>query len=477
MGLGRTLPRRPAALQRGVARLLRVLVPRAVTTLPRRLARVVAAVHRSLTRAVAGTGTAARRLPGATARLAALAVLLPLLVSPVGGAAPEPAAEVGGVSTAVAPRPRGLPTAPAGAPAAPGDVATQAAPAAPPPEIPDTVQALVPDLIVRPAQAVAPDGLAALAVPGVQHLTGAVEQQVTVDAPAGQAPVRLLVVDPAAFRPLTPESTAQTKAVWERLLDGEMVVRHDVAQHLQLELGGTVPITGPSGQAVPIRVGAFASNGAPPLADAIVPWEVGGRLGAQSPNLLVIAVTDDTEPSSVGQQVVSALGGGEVTPVQPPQRQRAQLVGAGSAHFEPFSYIDHGDGMITVDPAWVRKWIVSAPLPIFGGVARCHAVMMPQLINALLDVEAAGLAHLIDGSDYGGCFVPRHILFDPDRPISMHAWGLAVDFNVRTNQYGAVPTLDHRIVEIFERWGFRWGGDWTTPDGMHFELRAVVHAH
>ncbi|HEX2028588.1 MAG TPA: M15 family metallopeptidase [Nitriliruptorales bacterium] len=476
MGLGRTLTHPPAALQRGIVRSLRGLValPRAVTG---PLARTVVAVPRRLAGAVAATASATRKVPGATARVAVLAVLVPLLVSPIGGAAPERAAEVGGVAIAVAPSPRGLQAVPAGAPAAPQDVAAQQAPAAPRPEIPDTVQSLVPDLIVRPAQGVPQEGLAALTVPGVQHLTGAVEQQVTVAAPAGPAPLRLLVVDPAAFRPLTPESTAQTKAVWERLLDGEMVVRHDVAQQLQLELGGTVPVTGPSGQAVPIRVGAFASNGAPPLADAIVPWEVGGRLGAQAPNLLVIAVTDDTEPSSVGEQVVSALGGGQVTPVQPPQQQRAQLVGAGSAHFEPFSYIDHGDGMISVDPAWVREWIVSAPLPIFGGVARCHKVMLPQLINALLDVQAAGLGHLIDRSDYGGCFVPRHILFDPDRPISMHAWGMAVDFNVRSNQYGAVPTLDHRIVGIFEHWGFRWGGDWTTPDGMHFELRAVIHAH
>lgn len=473
--MGRTLTHRPAALQRGIVRSLRRLVslPRAITG---PLARTVAAVPRRLAGAGAASASAARRVPSATARVAVLAVLVPLLVSPVGGGAPERAPEVGGVAIAVAPSPRGMLAVPAGAPGAPQDVAAQQAPAAPRPEIPDTVQPLVPDLLVRPAPDVQPD-LAALAVPGVQHLTGAGEAPVAVDAPVGRIGLRLLAVDPMAFRPLTPESTAQTKAVWERLVDGEMVVRHDIAQQLQLELGGTVTVTGPNGEGIPVRVGAFASNGAPPLADAIVSWQLGGRLGVPSSNLLVIAVTDDTEPSSVGQQVASALGGGEVTPVQPPQRQRARLVGAGAAHFEPFSYIDHGDGMITVDPAWVREWIVSAPLPIFGGTARCHKVMMPQLINALLDVQAAGLAPLIDGGGYGGCFVPRHILFDPNRPISMHAWGLAVDFNVRTNQYGAVPTLDHRIVEIFERWGFRWGGDWTTPDGMHFELRAVVQAH
>jgi hypothetical protein len=26
-------------------------------------------------------------------------------------------------------------------------------------------------------------------------------------------------------------------------------------------------------------------------------------------------------------------------------------------------------------------------------------------------------------------------------------------------------------VEIFDRWGFTWGGSWLVPDGMHFEFR------
>jgi hypothetical protein len=29
---------------------------------------------------------------------------------------------------------------------------------------------------------------------------------------------------------------------------------------------------------------------------------------------------------------------------------------------------------------------------------------------------------------------------------------------------------DRRVVSIFERWSFTWGGRWLVPDGMHFEL-------
>ena len=42
-----------------------------------------------------------------------------------------------------------------------------------------------------------------------------------------------------------------------------------------------------------------------------------------------------------------------------------------------------------------------------------------------------------------------------------------------TGQFGPYPYSDLRIVEIFEHWGFEWGGHWKRPDGMHFELDRV----
>jgi hypothetical protein len=68
------------------------------------------------------------------------------------------------------------------------------------------------------------------------------------------------------------------------------------------------------------------------------------------------------------------------------------------------------------------------------------------------------------------------VIRSPGKPISRHAWGLAFDINVPANGYGAAPTLDPRIVEVFRRWGFKWGGDFSTPDGMHFELQQVVRS-
>jgi hypothetical protein len=30
------------------------------------------------------------------------------------------------------------------------------------------------------------------------------------------------------------------------------------------------------------------------------------------------------------------------------------------------------------------------------------------------------------------------------------------------------------VIAAFEHWGFRWGGLWSPPDPMHFELAGVM---
>jgi hypothetical protein len=46
---------------------------------------------------------------------------------------------------------------------------------------------------------------------------------------------------------------------------------------------------------------------------------------------------------------------------------------------------------------------------------------------------------------------------------------MAIDMNTSVNGQGVVPRMDCRIVRIFRRWGFAWGGNFTPSDGMHFE--------
>ena len=51
---------------------------------------------------------------------------------------------------------------------------------------------------------------------------------------------------------------------------------------------------------------------------------------------------------------------------------------------------------------------------------------------------------------------------------------IAIDMDAATNYRGIEGTMDRRVVEIFKRWGFDWGGDWRYTDPMHFELGAIL---
>jgi hypothetical protein len=53
--------------------------------------------------------------------------------------------------------------------------------------------------------------------------------------------------------------------------------------------------------------------------------------------------------------------------------------------------------------------------------------------------------------------------------VSRHAWGAAVDINAAANPFGSLGTQDPRLVAVMKEWGFTWGGDWLSPDPMHFE--------
>ena len=54
---------------------------------------------------------------------------------------------------------------------------------------------------------------------------------------------------------------------------------------------------------------------------------------------------------------------------------------------------------------------------------------------------------------------------------SLHSWGVAIDVNAAWNGFGKKPTLSKEFVKCFTDNGFDWGGTWSKPDGMHFQLK------
>jgi hypothetical protein len=141
-----------------------------------------------------------------------------------------------------------------------------------------------------------------------------------------------------------------------------------------------------------------------------------------------------------------------------------------------FAYSGSGYG-ITLQPGWVAAHIVRGPLGL-GVVASCHRVVVPRLQGALAEVKAAGLAGAIDvvnANTYGGCFHASEIAALGSTTggfVSKHTWAIAFDTNTTTNVETGVPHMDCRVVRIFRKWGFAWGGNFLNSDGMHFEYVA-----
>ncbi|MEX1177905.1 MAG: M15 family metallopeptidase [Nitriliruptor sp.] len=328
------------------------------------------------------------------------------------------------------------------------------------------------DLIVRTDRV----DVAELAEPlaGATHVAPAAALDATTTAAAedGPAEVSILGVDGATFRPLAPEVTAAADAVWDRFADGDVLVAHEFAEELGLELGGTLVLRTDTAT-VPVRIGAFAANGAPSLADVLVPVDVAALLGTDAPNTLIVSAAE--EPEALGDALAEATGG-EVElrrKSAPAVAERQTTRSTPSGKIEPFSYTSRADGRISIHGDWVARNITRVQLPGMASTS-CHRIMIPQLLAAVEELIERDLYSHLDPSQFAGCFVARHIDWKPSKPLSMHAWGLAIDFNTRDNWLGAEPKMDRRVVEVFERWGFEWGGHWNRPDGMHFELDRIV---
>lgn len=82
-------------------------------------------------------------------------------------------------------------------------------------------------------------------------------------------------------------------------------------------------------------------------------------------------------------------------------------------------------------------------------------------------IVARGLAHLLVSFDGCHCIRPPK---GGSMRWSMHAYGLAEDWNAGSNAYGEEPAMAPEVVGCFAESGFEWGGLWSTPDGMHFQL-------
>jgi hypothetical protein len=139
-----------------------------------------------------------------------------------------------------------------------------------------------------------------------------------------------------------------------------------------------------------------------------------------------------------------------------------------------FAFRPTNSAAIIIEDSWRMssiKWLHRySAIPLRNN---CHKKVVEAIDGAFAEIVKEGLAGRIDvrvSQRYGGCYVARYnrlagLFGSPSR----HAFGAAIDLNTVTNAQGARPQMDCRIVRIFRKWGFAWGGNFWPADGMHFE--------
>jgi hypothetical protein len=287
--------------------------------------------------------------------------------------------------------------------------------------------------------------------------------------PAGLAvPLEVAAVDVAEYRAFLPPADRSTLA---GLADGGALLGQTGAELRRIGLGGTLEFGG-----MTLRVRGILEDELIGAHEVLVSRSTGGRLGIVRPRYLLVAPRASVSRGRVEAGLRGALPPGMRLRVRGPGETPVFRHGdavlptvALKETFGEFAAAPIEGGFLRVERRWVAKNIRTARVPRLGTVT-CHRRIIPMVRGALQELANRGLAGLVDPAQFGGCYSPRFLLRNPAAGLSHHAWGVAVDLNVAHNPFGAEPRMDRRVVEVFERWGFTWGGRWLVPDGMHFEF-------
>lgn len=172
-------------------------------------------------------------------------------------------------------------------------------------------------------------------------------------------------------------------------------------------------------------------------------------------------------------------------PFPPPPRFASLGASGRNKVYGKFAYLpaptETNPEAIKITDDWARENIVVVGVPqlqrISGapetGRVSCHRLVAPKLLELFAAWEAAGLMkHVIR---WDGLYVPRFVR-GSRTTLSSHSHGSAFDINAKWNGLGQVPAARgdtgsvRELVPIANRLGWYWGGHFSRPDGMHFEL-------
>ena len=261
-----------------------------------------------------------------------------------------------------------------------------------------------------------------------------------------------------------------SKKVSESLINNEIIISDLTANLYSLTKGDTMFLVGLNQQEVEVVVGEIIPDSEIGWFEGVVNKDLGYKLGINRNIQAIIWGNKITENHLIEihkniKYKKIRLNGRDSTP----NRNWVLPTALVKEMFGDFQIKERDGTWITIDRAWKDENIETKNVPILGRIT-CHRLMWEPLLGAFNQIIEENLQNGLSREQFkeaGGCYAPRRInRFDSGGSISRHAWGIAIDINTKT---GYKP----RIVEIFNDWGFAWGGTWTSPDAMHFELRSL----
>jgi hypothetical protein len=286
--------------------------------------------------------------------------------------------------------------------------------------------------------------------------------------PRFAVPIDAFAANPVEIAPFLPPRVRGD--VVDALSRGQGVLGTRSAVVRRLGVGGTLEFGERS-----VRIGAVVPDELIGWSELLVSREVGMPLGIVDDRYVWAFPHGKPGPEAFERLVRPLVPANEPIRVEVPGGSPYMRVASGvnppivlkQAFGEFAAALDPADpASFRIDPAWVRANLVTRAVPLLGRLT-CHRAFMRDLTRAMREIERAGLASLIHST--AGCFNARTVARSPTNPPSFHAYGAAVDINAPENPLGATPTMDPRVVTVFERLGFNWGGEFLVPDGMHFE--------
>jgi hypothetical protein len=254
----------------------------------------------------------------------------------------------------------------------------------------------------------------------------------------------------------------------DKINNNLIIVSELTANLYAIEIGDVIHLVGINGDPIELVVGDIVPDSKLGWFEAVVNKEIGFKLGIYRNIQAIIWDNKITENHLI--EIYRNIKYKKVRVSDESSKPNKNWVLPNALVKEMFGdfQLKEKDGTwIITEPKWREENIQTIRMPIIGRTT-CHRLMWEPLRGALNQIDEEGLADTLFTEEFrtsGGCYAPRRISrFDAGGSISRHAWGIAIDINTKS---GYVP----RVVEIFNSWGFAWGGTWTSPDEMHFELR------